>query len=150
MAEMLVKTSVKLGKAIPVKNIENSERQDTKTDLAVQEPDVYYALQVEDYSGKEEQCLLLTFHELFEVAPRFELPREMTDNLLIGRMYPMKEGNKSGCLVKIISFKEDGTPFDEKPTAVYFGDWMIEKSTKRADKHPKSITKKSWLTDWLD
>ena len=150
MAEMLVKTSVKLGKAIPVKNIENSGRQDTKTDLAVREPDVYFALQVEDYSGKEEQCLLLTFHELFEVAPRFELPREMTDNLLIGRMYPMKEGYKSGCLVKIVSFTEDGSPFDEKPTAVYFGDWMIEKSAKRAAKHPKSITKKSWLTDWLD
>ena len=150
MAEMLVKTSVKLGKAIPVRNIENDERQATKTDLAVQEPEVYYALQVEDYSGKDEQCLLLTFHELFEVAPRFELPREMTDKLLMGRMYPMKEGVKSGYFIKMVSFNADGTPFDAKPTTVYFGEWLIDKATKRADKHPKSVTEKSWLADWLD
>lgn len=150
MAELLVKTSVKLGKAIPVKNIENSDLPDTKTDSAVREPDVYYALQVESYSGDDETCLLLTFHELFEVAPRLELPREMTDNLLLGRMYPIKEGTKSGYLIKIVSFKDDGTPFDGKPTTVYFGDWMIEKSSKRAAKHPKSVTEKSWLTDWLD
>lgn len=150
MAELLVKTSVKLGKAIPVKNCEKQQREETKTDLAVQEPDVYWALQVEDYDGGNERCLLFTHHELFEVAPRFELPREMTDKLLMGRMYPMKEGVKSGYFVKLVTYNEDGTLQEEKPTTVYIGQWLVEKTETRSAKHPQSVTEKRWLTDWLD
>ena len=150
MAELLVKTSVKLGKAIPVKNVEHLDRQQSKNDLTIQEPEVYYALQVEDYSGKDEKCLLFTFHELFEIASRVDFPREMTEHLLVGRMYPMKEGTRSGCFIKLLSYKEDGTLFDAEPTVVYIGDWLIDKADKRADKHPKSVTKKGWLTDLLD
>ena len=149
MAEMLVKTSVKLGKAIPVKNLEK-ESVNAQRRLPVQEPDVYWALQVEDYSGDNEKCLLLTKHELFDIAPRFELPREMTDKLLMGRLYPMKEGVKSGFFVKLVSFNDDGTPADDKPTTVYFGDWLVTKSSERAARHPSSVTEKSWMTNWLD
>jgi hypothetical protein len=151
MSELLVKTSVKLGKAIPVKNVEKSESESSTHYQYKPEPDTYWAVQVEDYSGDGERCLLFTENEMMNIIPRYSFPREMTDRLLSGRLYPVKEGAKTGYITELVIYKADGTvEADGECRLVYIGSWLLEKADIRANSHPKTVTNKGLITDLLD
>ena len=141
MPELLEDIPVKLGNAILVKNIEKTKR-DEKTDRQINEPESYYAIQVEDYDGKNERCLLLTAHE-YEQLPPVTLPEEFTDKILIGRLYPVNIG-KTDAYFLAINTRENWRKL------VRVGKWLLEKAESRAAKHPESVTKKNWLRDLLD
>ena len=139
--ELLEDIPVKLGNAILVKNIEKTKR-DEKTDRQINEPESYYAIQVEDYDGKNERCLLLTAHE-YKQLPLVVLPAEFTAKLLIGRLYPVNIGKTDAYFLAI-------NTSDNRHKLVRVGKWLLKKAEGRAAKHPESVTKKNWLRDLLD
>jgi hypothetical protein len=141
MPELLEDIPVKLGNVILVKNIEKTKR-DEKTDRQINEPAVYVSIQVEDYNGKHERCILLTEHE-YKSLPEVKLPTEFTAKLLVGRLYPVNIGKTDAYFLAINSA-------EGWSRLVRVGAWLLTKADARAAKHPESVTKKNWFRDLVD
>lgn len=139
--ELLEDIPVKLGNVILVRNVEKTKR-DEKTDRQINEPESYYSIQIEDYDGKNERCILITAHE-YEQLPLVTLPEEFTSKVLIGRLYPVNIG-KTDAYFLAINTKDNWRKL------VRIGKWLLDKAESRAKKHPESLTKKNWLRDLID
>ena len=110
MAKQLNNVSVKMGTVIPV---DNQDQKPTANS-------VYYALKVEDVTGKNEEWLLFTERELYEVLP------EMT----------MWEGFQSGKKGRLFPCK--------------ISERQIRVARHRALTNPEDIPDQSWISDMLD
>ena len=119
-----------MGKIIKVANSEKK----------ASENDEYFALHVEDESGKNESCILFTESELKEMETiNFPFAAEQ---MKAGRIYPAVIAKKNTNLVKVI----DG---------VYEKIFRMSKSQlleaeARAARNTEDIPKKSFFTDLFD
>ena len=131
MAELLEDKKVKLGVVIKVKNSEEGATQNK----------VYHAIQVEDQNGDNECCMLLTekeYNKLSCINPPEKLLKEFTP----GRIYPITQGKRHSNWIRLI---DDNLEF-----LAQMSDKLIIHAISRGDKHPDSITKKSFMEDLLD
>ena len=102
----------------------------------------YIAIQVEDYSGKEEYCILLT-HINHTDMESVQLPMSMLNDMVAGRLYPVVIAKKETYLVKVAHW-------DGRTRILRISKKQLQEATDRAISHPLSCTKKSMLTDMLD
>lgn len=124
-----------MGNCIHVLNIE--KEVDSKLS---KEPNVFICIQVENEDGKVEYPILMTQDE-YDKLERAVFPN-MKD-MIAGRIYVMFIRDNNYYCVKLKDVNGDvfvGV-FD-------IGDWA--EYYKRATHHPKSVTKKSIITDILD
>lgn len=127
--------SVTLGNCIRVKNVEKSNGVASSDD-----EDVLVCMQVENENGKDEYCILFTLDE-FDRIPRLEGMDE--SQMIAGRIYVKFIGHKNYYLVKMKGY--DGIGFVGMFDIGFWADCF-----KRAITHPKSCTKKGFITDILD
>lgn len=132
------KNKIVLGQCVRVQNV---EKKDNPKEHRF-EADEYIAIQIEDYDGNGEMCLLLTHIEHTDMES-VELNKSMLNNMIAGRMYPVTLGKKKTYLVKVDHW--DGRT---RVLRMSYGQWV--NAGYRAGKHPKSCTKKSILTDLFD
>lgn len=126
---------VVLGNCIRVENVEKNNGVAPSDD-----EDVFVCVQVENETGKDEYCILLTQEE-FDRLPRIE---GMDDRRMIaGRIYAKYVGNKNYYLVKMKGY--DGIGFVGIFEIGFWADCF-----ERAITHPRSCTKKGFITDMLD
>ena len=127
-----------LGQCVRVRNVEKDNSPKTHH----MECPEYIAIQVEDYSGKEEYCILLT-HINHSDMESIQLPTEMVNNMIAGRLYPVKIARKDTYLLKV-------THWEGSTRILRISQSQLLSAVKRAVNHPFSCTKKSFLTDMLD
>lgn len=132
------KNKIVLGQCVRVQNVEKKINPKARRF----EADEYIAIQIEDYEGTEEICILLTHIEHTDMES-VQLNKSMLDNMIAGRMYPVVLGKKTTYLVKVNHW--DGRT---RVLRMSYSQWTD--AVYRADKHPKSCTKKSILTDLFD
>ena len=132
------KNKIVLGQCVRVQNVE--KKNDPKKRRF--EADEYIAIQIEDYDGNGEMCLLLTHIEHTDMES-VELNKSMLNNMIAGRMYPVTIGRKKTYLVKVDHW--DGRT---RVLRMSYSQWTS--AAYRAANHPKSCTKKSMLTDMFD
>lgn len=126
-----MKGAIKMGRIFVVAN------RNPKKLEAIQ----YMAIQVEDFNGRNEQCLLFTEKE-WNGLPIIDTKL----NLKRGRLYPFNESDFEGFLIKTEEKKDD--------------EWYVvvrkiskskcELAQNRAKKNPEDLTKKSWLVNLFD
>lgn len=137
-AHAIDKNKIVLGQCVRVQNVEKKNNPKARRF----ESDDYIAIQIEDYDGNEEQCILLTHieHTDMEVV---ELNCSMLNNMVAGRLYPVTLGRKKTYLVKV-------NHWDGRTRVMRMSYAQLATAVYRATKHPKSCTKKSILTDLFD
>lgn len=123
--------TVKLGQLI---KIENKEKKSTENEF-------YIALQVEDYDGKNERCILFTENEV-KNATRINYDNFFVENMKAGRLCPFIF-NSYSYLIKV--FDEN-----EQELILKFSKKTIEAADLRASKNPEDLTKKSFFRDLID
>ena len=132
------KNKIVLGQCVRVQNVE--KKDDSKARRF--EADEYIAIQIEDYTGNEEQCILFTHIEHTDMES-VELNYSMINNMVAGRLYPVKLDKKDTYLLKV-------NHWDGRTRVLRMSRVQLLNASYRAAKHPKSCTKKSILTDLFD
>lgn len=132
------KEDVVLGQCIRVWNVER--QKDIKKHI--HECAQYIAIQVEDYSGKKEYCILLT-HINHTDMESVQLPMSMMNNMVDGRLYPVVIARKDTYLIKVAHW-------DGRTRILRISRKQLQEATDRAISHPMSCTKKTMLTDMFD
>ncbi len=112
-----------------VLNVRNRKRQPTAAER-------YIALWVEDKSGRNERCIMMTIRE-YDSLPRCELPFRM----VLGRLYPCVIGGQSFFAVVV----NDG-----KKHCLRLSPAKLKSYESRAKINIEDIPKKSLLADLLD
>ena len=132
------KNKIVLGQCVRVQNVE--KKKDPKKRRF--EADDYIAIQVENYTGNLEYCILLTYIEHTDMES-VELNKSMLNNMIAGRLYPVTIGRKETYLVKV-------NHWDGRTRVLRMSFGQLADADARAIKHPMSCTKKSILTDLFD
>ena len=132
------RNKIVLGQCVRVQNVEKQDNSKARRF----EADEYVAIQIEDYDGNEEQCILLTHIEHTDMES-VELNYSMLNNMVAGRLYPVKLGRKDTYLIKV-------DHWDGRTRVLRMSRVQLLNASYRAAKHPKSCTKKSILTDLFD
>ena len=127
-----------LGQCVRVKNVEKENSPKTHH----MECDQYIAIQVEDYSGKSEYCILLTHIDHTDMES-VVLPMCIVNDMVVGRLYPVKIANKDTYLIKV-------NHWDGRSRVLRISPSQLKEATHRATNHPFSCTTKSFLTDMFD
>ncbi len=127
---------VVLGNCIRVENVEKSLGEEKNPE----EADVFVCVQVESENGNDEYPILMTQQEL-ERLPRVDF-MDMSE-MVAGRAYPKFIKDKNYYCVKLLAY--DGETFVGAFDIGYWKDCFI-----RAMSHPRSCTKKKFITDVLD
>lgn len=123
--------TVKLGQLI---KIENKEKKSTENSY-------YIALQVENYDGKNERCILFTENEV-KNATRINYDNFFIEYMKAGRLCPFIF-NSNSYLIKV--FDEN-----EQELVLKFSKKVIEAADERARKNPEDLTKKSFFRNLID
>lgn len=123
--------TVKLGQLI---KIENKEKKSTENEF-------YIALQVEDFDGKNERCILFTENEV-KNATRISYDNFFVENMKAGRLCPFVF-NSNAYLIKV--FDEN-----EQELVLKFSKKVIDAADLRATKNPEDLTKKSFFRNLID
>ena len=132
------KNKIVLGQCVRVQNVEKKDNPKARRF----EADDYVAIQIEGYDGNEEKCLLLTYIEHTDMES-VELNKSMLNNMIAGRLYPVTIGRKDTYLIKV-------NHWDGRTRVLRMSRVQLLNASYRADKHPKSCTKKSIITDLFD
>ena len=132
------KLDIILGQCVRVQNVEKKDNPKARRF----EADDYVAIQIEDYDGNDEKCILLTYIEHTDMES-VELNKSMLNNMVAGRLYPVKFGRKDTYLIKV-------NHWDGRTRVLRMSYAQLSTAAYRAAKHPKSCTKKSILTDLFD
>lgn len=103
------------------------------------EKSLYFALKVEDQTGKKEEWLLFTKKELERSVLDMGL---VTEAWKPGRVYPHVVGSRKSFAVKIVT--------DAGAKAYLIGASVLESARKRALKNPEDVPKQSILDDMMD
>jgi hypothetical protein len=127
-----------LGQCIRVKNVEKEQHPESYKRYC----DEYIAIQVEDYSGDDEYCILLTHIDHTDMES-VQFPYSMLNNMVAGRIYPVTIANKKTNLIKV-------NHWDGRTRILRISNGQLDAAKKRAKNHPFSCTKKSVLTDMMD
>ena len=136
MANVIDDLKIELGTCIRVYNVEKKEYPcKYKSDEAE-----YLAIQVEAFEGDEERCILMTHIEHTDAAT---VELSFAVNMVFGRLYPVIINRKRLYLCKV-------KHWNGNVRIIRFTQKLLDKCDIRAKKHPKSCTKKSWLTDMMD
>ena len=146
MAKKLDGTKVKMGSFIPVYNLEKR----------TSEAPNYYALKVEDQSGKNESWHLFTEREIniltyaeCDVCKDFKcgrlyyrhrVGRSDTWNNFVVLNFPVRELQPDG----------SGIKFKTEQKLVMLSDAVLKKTEERAKKNPEDIPEMGWLEDLKD
>ena len=132
------KNKIVLGQCVRVNNVEKKNNPKKRRF----ESDEYVAIQIEDYSGNDEHCILLTIIEHTDLET-VELNKSMLNGMVTGRLYPVTFGNKKTYLLKV-------NHWDGRTRVLRMSYSQLVSAEYRASKHPKTCTKKSLLTDLMD
>lgn len=132
------KNKIVLGQCVRVQNVEKKNNPKARRF----EADDYVAIQIEDYDGNDEKCILLTYIEHTDMES-VELNKSMLNNMVAGRLYPVKLGRKDTYLLKV-------NHWDGRTRVLRMSFGQLADADARAIKHPMSCTKKSILTDLFD
>lgn len=127
---------IELGTCIRVHNVE--KLNDPKKYRADDKD--YIAIQIEDFDGKGERCILLTHIEHTDAAT---VELSFDNSMVAGRLYPVTIGRREIYLCKV-------KHWDGRVRILRITSKLLEKGDIRAEKHPLSCTKKSWFTDMMD
>lgn len=130
MAEKIDNFKVKLGQLIRVKN----------TQKTAQEADSYMSVQVEDFDGNNERCLL--FREVV-ISDMPKISFCLKNDLICGRLYPITLAGNEGYILKVINM--GGTEL-----LLRVSKSKLIAAEKLAKKNPEDLTKKSLMTDLMD
>ena len=126
---------VVLGNCIRVENVEKRNGV-----APVDDDDVLVCVQVENETGNDEYCILLTQDELDRI-PRAEGMDE--SRMVAGRIYTRFIGDRNYYLVRMKGY--DGIGFVGMFEIGFWADCF-----RRAITHPMSCTRKGFITDILD
>ena len=137
-SHVIDKNKIVLGQCIRVNNVEKQ----TNPIKHRSDNNEYVAVQVEDYTGDIEYCILLTKKEYTKMET-VELMYELFNSMRSGRIYPVTIANKLSYLLKVTDWENNSKIFriSLKQLAI---------ARHRAINHPSSCTKKSVLTDLFD
>ena len=122
---------VKLGRLFVVENKKRKSSENAR----------YCAIQVEDFEGGNEECLLFTEKE-WNTLPIVDTKLELVE----GRLYPFTDGGFTGYLVK--TTEQRGEIWYVVVRKLTMKKYLS--AQERARKNPEDLTRKSWLTDLLD
>lgn len=139
MAKQLNSVSVKMGTVIPVDN------QDQKPTAS----SVYYALKVEDVTGKNEEWLLFTERELYEVLPEMTMWEGFQSGKK-GRLFPCYRQDKMPQYITMIERPARNDVNVYVTVAVKISERQIRVARHRALTNQEDIPEQSWISDMLD
>ena len=137
MAKKLDDTKVKMGNLIPVDN----------TGRKFGEAHDYYAVKLEDYTGKKENWYLFTGAEISKMSKVDVLD---STEMKLGRMYLRHKHLKSAR-----SYVKLNVPSNRKATGLItfvtlLSDNVLARGLDRAKRNPEDIPEMSWLEDLKD
>ena len=132
------KNKIVLGQCVRVQNVEKKNNPKKRRF----EADDYVAIQIEDYDGNDEKCILLTYIEHTDMES-VELNKSMLNNMIAGRLYPVTLGRKETFLVKV-------NHWDGRTRVLRMSQGQLYTAGYRAYRHPNSCTKKSIIADLFD
>lgn len=138
MSNKIDDLKVELGTCIRVKNVEKQENPKRRAADANE----YIAIQIEGYTGDAEECILLTHVEHTDMET-VQIPEGLMKHMVFGRLYPVTLGKVKTCLIKV-------KHWDGRERILRLSDSQYRSAKYRACTHPKSCTKKAWLTDLMD
>ena len=121
---------VKLGTLITVQNKNKQNLQNQR----------YIALQVEDFTGQNETCILFTEIQLADME-KIQAAWLM-DSLIFGRIYPITINKRQTNMIKV---NNNGIIH-----ILRVSNTQLNRAKNRALKNPEDLTKKSMLTDLFD
>ena len=102
----------------------------------------YYAINIEDETGKNEKWGLFTKCEFDKHFTRLNSPSDWLVNMLkTGRAMPMDKNGSGAYVIKLIA---------PNPAAYHVTSRIISKGFKRAATNPEDIPYKSKIQDMLD
>lgn len=139
MAKQLNNVPVKMGTVIPVDN------QDQKPTAS----SVYYALKVEDVTGKNEEWLLFTERELYEVLPEMTMWEGFQSGKK-GRLFPCYRQDRMPQYITMIERPARNDVNVYVTVAVKISERQIRVARHRALTNPEDIPEQSWIGDMLD
>ena len=129
MALKLTNDKVLMGKVLPVFNLGKRKLESEK----------YFAVKIEDESGKKEEWLLFTEKELERTTIDMGYITEMWKP---GRVHPHNIGGKKSYAVKLL--------VDNGVKTVLIGQSYLDRARERAKKNPEDIPSQSAIADLLD
>lgn len=139
MTKQLNNVSVKMGTVIPVDN------QDQKPTAS----SVYYALKVEDVTGKNEEWLLFTERELYEVLPEMTMWEGFQSGKK-GRLFPCYRQDRMPQYVTMIERPARNDVNVYVTVAVKISERQIRVARHRALTNQEDIPEQSWISNMLD
>lgn len=139
MAKQLNNVSVKMGTVIPV---DNQDQKPTANS-------VYYALKVEDVTGKNEEWLLFTERELYEVLPEMTMWEGFQSGKK-GRLFPCYRRDKMPQYVTMIERPARNDVNVYVTVAVKISERQIRVARHRALTNQEDIPEQSWISNMLD
>lgn len=137
-SHVLDNNKIVLGQCVRVTNVEK-KRTPNKHKF---ESDEYIAIQIEDYDGKDERCILFTPTEHTDMET-VGMNYAMLNNMVAGRLYHVTINKVQTYLLKVFHW-------DGRSRVLRIASTSLQKAVERAEKHPLSCTKKSILTDLFD
>lgn len=141
MAEQLNEEKVKMGVAIPVKNL----------NPAISASATYFAIKLEDETGADDnECwILLTTRELYQHVP-YDCGK-WGEDLKRGRTYECscRTDKVARCLLKI-KRPQYGSPSEYETVILRVSENWIQKGLARAAKNPEDIPNEGWWEDLKD
>lgn len=142
MAKMLTNDSVIIGYLLPMENMERTPSEKER----------YYALKIEDSSGKNEEWLLLTENEI--LSRQIFSVEDLTKDWKLGRCFTTRIGRRtySACRIRICeTMSNEKITFPGKTElTLLFTRSMISSGRKRREKNPEDIPRQCKLRDLLD
>lgn len=128
-----------MGTVIPVDN------QDQKPTAS----SVYYALKVEDVTGKNEEWLLFTERELYEVLPEMTMWEGFQSGKK-GRLFPCYRQDRMPQYVTMIERPARNDVNVYVTVAVKISERQIRVARHRALTNQEDIPEQSWISNMLD
>ena len=139
MAKQLNNVSVKMGTVIPV---DNQDRKPTANSI-------YYALKVEDVTGRNEEWLLFTERELYEVLPEMTMWEGFQSGKK-GRLFPCYRQDRMPQYITMIERPARNDVNVYVTVAVKISERQIRVARHRALTNREDIPEQSWISDMLD
>ena len=140
MAKKLDDTKVKMGNLIPVSN----------TERKTGELESYYAVKMEDQTGKDERWYLLTGNEISRLVVAEVYGSK---DFKAGRLYYRNRigGGKGWRSFVLLNFpSEKGGKQTVQPMVVTMPDALLKRAFDRAKRNAEDIPEMSWLEDLKD
>lgn len=139
MAEQLNNHKVKMGVALPVKNLKAKPTQNDK----------YYAVKFQNQEGKDQFWALFTTKELYS-RPKF-LCGQWKQDMKLGRLYKFTSiyQKNNFYLVKLNLFQDD-KDIGTVQIVTRLNQRLLKKGRLRAQKNTEDIPKQSFIQDMLD